>query len=127
LYQIKRCSAPCTGEISLSDYRVLVEQARGFLSGRSGTIRAQLSARMEVAAQALDFESAAIYRDRISALAQSQSHQGINQRDVEEADVFAVEQQGGLTCIQVFFFRTGQNWGNRSYFPRADKSLGPGE
>ena len=76
---------------------------------------------------ALDFEHAAIYRDRLAALSAIQSQQGINPRTVEEADVFAVHQQGGFTCVEVFFFRTGQNWGNRAYFPKADKSLGPGE
>jgi excinuclease ABC subunit C len=78
---------------------------------------------MEEASAALDFERAALYRDRLAALSHIQAHQGINPHSVEEADVFAVAQEGGLTSIQVFFFRTGQNWGNRSYFPRADKSL----
>ena len=77
--------------------------------------------------QALDFERAAVYRDRLAALSAVQSHQGINPRGVEEADVFAVHQEGGFTCIEVFFFRTGQNWGNRAYFPKADRSLGAGE
>ena len=127
LYQIKRCSAPCTKQIEFSDYAALVREANAFLSGRSKTVKDQLAAAMEKASTALDFEHAAIYRDRLSALSAIQSQQGINPRTVEEADVFAVHQQGGFTCIEVFFFRTGQNWGNRAYFPKADKSLGPGE
>jgi excinuclease ABC subunit C len=127
LYQIKRCSAPCTKQIEFSDYVALVREANAFLSGRSKSVKDQLAAAMEKASTALDFEHAAIYRDRLSALSAIQSQQGINPRTVEEADVFAVHQQGGFTCVEVFFFRTGQNWGNRAYFPKADKSLGPGE
>jgi excinuclease ABC subunit C len=127
LYQIKRCSAPCTGEISLEDYAELVGEARDFLSGRSQAVRADLACEMERASERLDFETAAVYRDRITALSHIQSHQGINPRTVDEADLFAVHQDGGRTCIQVFFFRAGQNWGNRAYFPRADKSLGQAE
>jgi excinuclease ABC subunit C len=123
LFQIKRCSAPCTREIALADYRVLVEEAKRFLSGSSQTVRAGLAAAMEEASGALDFERAALYRDRLAALSHVQAHQGINPQSVEEADVFAIRQEGGLTCVQVFFFRTGQNWGNRAYFPRADKSF----
>src|SRR6201999_3419692 len=81
----------------------------------------------EKASQALDFERAAVYRDRLAALSAVQSHQGVNPRGVEEADVFAMHQQGGFSCVEVFFFRTGQNWGNRAYFPRADRSLGASE
>jgi excinuclease ABC subunit C len=127
LYQIKRCSAPCTKEIEFRDYAALVREANAFLSGRSKSVKDQLAAAMETASTALDFEHAAIYRDRLAALSAIQSQQGINPRTVEEADVFAVHQQGGFTCVEVFFFRTGQNWGNRAYFPKADKSLGPGE
>jgi excinuclease ABC subunit C len=127
LYQIKRCSAPCTKAIEFSDYAALVREANAFLSGRSKSVKDQLAAAMEKASTALDFEHAAIYRDRLAALSAIQSQQGINPRTVEEADVFAVHQQGGFTCVEVFFFRTGQNWGNRAYFPKADKSLGPGE
>ncbi|WP_152045582.1 excinuclease ABC subunit UvrC [Aureimonas psammosilenae] len=127
LYQIKRCSGPCTREISLEDYRSLVGEAEGFLSGRSSQIKQGLSQAMQDASQELDFERAAVLRDRLSALAHIQSHQGINPHGVEEADVFAIHCEGGLTCIQVFFFRTGQNWGNRAYFPRADVSLEPAE
>ncbi|MFZ3359241.1 MAG: excinuclease ABC subunit UvrC [Xanthobacteraceae bacterium] len=127
LYQIKRCSAPCTKEIDFRDYAVLVREANEFLSGRSKTVKDELAAEMEKASGALDFERAATYRDRLSALSAIQSHQGINPRGVEEADVFAVHQQGGFSCVEVFFFRTGQNWGNRAYFPKADRSLAPGE
>ncbi len=126
LYQIKRCSAPCTGEIALDDYRRLVAEAKAFLSGESRQVRAELAEAMETASTALDFESAALYRDRLAALSHIQSHQGINPHGVEEADVVAVHQEGGYWSIQVFFFRTGQNWGNRAYFPKADKSLDAG-
>ncbi|PWB65889.1 MAG: excinuclease ABC subunit C [Bradyrhizobiaceae bacterium] len=127
LHQIKRCAAPCTGEISAADYAELVREAKAFLSGRSGAVRAELAREMEAASAALDFERAAVYRDRLAALAAVQAHQGINPRGVEEADVFAVHQQGGFSCVEVFFFRTRQNWGNRAYFPKADRSLEPGE
>ena len=127
LYQIKRCSAPCTGEISAGDYAELVEEAKAFLSGRSQGVKEQISEAMQEAAKALDFERAAIYRDRLAALSHVQSHQGINPQSVEEADVFAIHQEGGQNCIQVFFFRTGQNWGNRAYFPKADPALEAGE
>jgi excinuclease ABC subunit C len=127
LYQIKRCSGPCTGEISPGEYSELVSEARDFLSGRSSTIKAQISAAMQDASADLDFERAAIYRDRLAALSHVQSHQGINPQSVEEADLFAIHEEGGQFCIQVFFFRTGQNWGNRAYFPKADSSLEPAE
>jgi excinuclease ABC subunit C len=127
LYQIKRCSGPCTKEIDFPDYSALVREANAFLSGRSKAVKDQLAGEMEKASTATDFERAAIYRDRLAALSAVQSHQGVNPRGVEEADVFAMHQQGGFSCVEVFFFRTGQNWGNRAYFPRADRSLGPGE
>lgn len=127
LHQIKRCSAPCTNEIEFSAYSELVREATAFLSGRSRAIKEELAADMERAAEAMDFERAAIYRDRLAALSAVQSTQGINPRGVEEADVFAIHQDGGFSCIEVFFFRTGQNWGNRAYFPKADRALGPGE
>ncbi|HUC51737.1 MAG TPA: excinuclease ABC subunit UvrC [Xanthobacteraceae bacterium] len=127
LYQIKRCSAPCTKEIDFPDYAALVREANAFLSGRSKAVKDELAAEMEKASTALDFERAAIYRDRLAALSAIQSQQGINPRGVEEADVFAVHQQGGFSCVEVFFFRTGQNWGNRAYFPKADRSLSPEE
>ncbi|UHD44430.1 excinuclease ABC subunit UvrC [Aureimonas altamirensis] len=127
LFQIKRCSGPCTGEISIPDYARLVGEAKDFLSGRSTQVRQSLGSAMQDASAELDFERAAIYRDRLSALSHIQSHQGINPQGVDEADVFAMHQEGGLTCIQVFFFRTGQNWGNRAYFPKADPSIEPAE
>lgn len=127
LYQIKRCSGPCTGEISRDDYAELVKEARDFLSGRSGKVKSEIAAAMQQASEALDFERAALHRDRLSALSHVQGHQGINPRGVEEADVFAIHQEGGQSCIEVFFFRTGQNWGNRAYFPKADPALEPGE
>ncbi len=127
LHQIKRCSAPCTGEIAPADYAELVREARSFLSGKSQAVKEQLAGEMEKASQALDFERAAIYRDRLAALSAVQSQQGINPRGLEEADVFAIHQAGGFNCVQVFFFRTGQNWGNRAYFPKADRSLSAAE
>jgi excinuclease ABC subunit C len=127
LHQIKRCSAPCTNEIDFAEYAVLVREANAFLSGRSKAVKDELAAEMEKASQALDFERAAVYRDRLAALSAIQSHQGVNPRGVEEADVFAIHQQGGFACVEVFFFRTGQNWGNRAYFPKADRSIAPGE
>ncbi|MGO4565090.1 excinuclease ABC subunit UvrC [Rhizobium sp. 2YAF20] len=123
LYQIKRCSAPCTHEISDAGYAALVQEAKDFLSGKSQNVKAHIAEAMNGAAEDLDFESAAVYRDRLAALSHVQSHQGINPAGVEEADIFAIHHEGGISCIQVFFFRTGQNWGNRAYFPRADPSL----
>jgi excinuclease ABC subunit C len=123
LYQIRRCAAPCTGEIDFPGYTALVREATDFLSGRSRAVKEDLAREMEKASDDLAFERAAIYRDRLAALSAIQSTQGINPRTVEEADVFAVHQEGGYFCIEVFFFRTGQNWGNRAYFPRAEKSF----
>jgi len=121
-HQIKRCAAPCTGEISSENYAELVDQAKQFLTGKSNQIKTEYSKRMQQASDNLDFESAATYRDRLAALSHVQSHQGINPQTVDEADMFAVHQEGGQFCIQTFFYRTGQNWGNRAYFPRADSS-----
>ncbi|PBC23551.1 MULTISPECIES: excinuclease ABC subunit UvrC [unclassified Mesorhizobium] len=123
LYQIKRCAGPCTGEISHEGYAELVAEAKDFLSGRSQKVKTEISAAMQQASEDLDFERAAIYRDRLAALSHVQSHQGINPATVDDADVFAIHQEGGQVCIQVFFFRTGQNWGNRAYFPKADPAL----
>ena len=127
LHQIKRCSGPCTREIDFAEYSELVREANAFLSGKSQAVKDALAAEMEKASAVLDFERAAIYRDRLAALSAVQSHQGINPRGVEEADVFAVHQAGGFFCVEVFFFRTGQNWGNRAYFPKADRLLAAGE
>jgi len=127
LYQIKRCSAPCTEEIDFAGYSELVREANEFLSGRSKAVHEELAAEMDTASAAMDYERAAIYRDRLAALSAITSHQGINPRNIEEADVFALHQAGGYNCVEVFFFRTGQNWGNRAYFPKADRTLGPPE
>jgi excinuclease ABC subunit C len=127
LHQIKRCSAPCTGEISLEAYSELVEEARAFLSGRSKVIRERMASEMQSAADGLEFERAARYRDRLAALSTIQSSQGINPQSIEEADVFAIHSEAGQFCIEVFFFRTFQNWGNRAYFPKADRSLSEAE
>ena len=127
LWQIKRCAGPCTGEVSKEDYALFVEEARDFLSGKSRAVRDRLAQDMGEAAEALEFERAARLRDRIAALAAIQGQQGINPRNTEEADVFAIVEQAGQFAIEVFFFRTFQNWGNRTYYPRADRSLTPGE
>jgi len=127
LYQIRRCSGPCTREIDFPGYTELVREATEFLSGRSHTVKQELASEMEKASSELEFETAAVYRDRLAALSAIQSQQGINPRTVEEADVFAIHQEGGYSCVEVFFFRTGQNWGNRAYFPRAEKSFTPEE
>jgi excinuclease ABC subunit C len=127
LYQIRRCSGPCTGEMDFPGYTELVREATDFLSGRSRVVKQELAGEMEKASAELAFETAALYRDRLAALSAIQSQQGINPRTVEEADVFAVHQEGGYYCVEVFFFRTGQNWGNRAYFPRAEKSFTPEE
>ncbi|MGA9727317.1 MAG: excinuclease ABC subunit UvrC, partial [Methylocella sp.] len=127
LYQIKRCSAPCTGEIGEIEYAGLVAEARAFLSGKSRAVRNRLADEMAAASAAMEFERAARLRDRIAALSAIQGAQGINPKTVEEADVFAIVEQAGQFCVEVFFFRTYQNWGNRAYFPRADKSLAPEE
>jgi excinuclease ABC subunit C len=123
LYQIKRCSAPCVGYIAREDYAALIEQAHTFLSGRSDDVQQRLAAEMEEAANALDFEAAALVRDRIRALSLVQGHQDIHVAGVVDADVIAAHQEGGQTCVQVFFFRGGQNWGNRAYFPSHDRQL----
>ncbi|HEY7765477.1 MAG TPA: excinuclease ABC subunit UvrC, partial [Aestuariivirgaceae bacterium] len=121
LFQIKRCSAPCTGEIDAASYDALVAEAEAFLEGKSSEMKAKLASEMQVASDRLDFETAARCRDRIAAMSFVTSEQGINPEGVEEADVFALVQEGGHVCVQVFFFRSGQNWGNRAYFPRADR------
>src|SRR5204862_2617013 len=123
LFQIKRCSAPCLGRISREDYAGLIEQGQLFLSGRSDDIQQRLAVEMETAAEALDFEAAALIRDRIRALSLVQGHQDIHVAGIEDADVIAAHQAGGQTCVQVFFFRGGQNWGNRAYFPKHDPQL----
>jgi excinuclease ABC subunit C len=123
LHQIKRCAAPCTNEISPEAYATLVDEAVQFLRGDSQSVRGMYQNLMHHAAENLDFEGAAVFRNRLWALAHVTADQKINPENVQEADVFAAHQDGGVTCIQVFFFRTGQNWGNHAYYPKADKSL----
>ena len=123
LYQIKRCSAPCVGRISLEDYAGLVGQARDFLAGRSREVQARLGIQMQAASDSLDFELAAALRDRLRALSVVQAHQDINVEGIRDADVVAAHQAGGHTCVQVFFFRGGSNFGNRGYFPSHDRNL----
>jgi excinuclease ABC subunit C len=127
LFQIKRCSAPCTGEISLENYNGLVGEARDFLSGKSTAVKETLLSEMQVASDGLDFERAGVLRDRLAALSAIQSQHGVHPRNVDEADVFACFQQAGVNCIQSFFIRNHQNWGNRAHFPRADRSFEAGE
>jgi excinuclease ABC subunit C len=121
LYQIKRCAAPCTGEISLPEYGKLVTSAYDFLSGHSTKIKEKLTLKMQKSSESQDYEKAALYRDRLKSLAAVQSRQDVNAGSVEEADVIAACQIAGQTAIQVFFFRAGQNWGNKAYFPRHAK------
>ncbi len=123
LHQIKRCSAPCVGRIGREDYATLIDGARTFLSGGSDAVQQRLAAEMQEAAAALDFEAAGLIRDRIRALTLVQGHQDIHVPGIVDADVMAAHQAGGQTCVQVFFFRGGQNWGNRAYFPSHDRQL----
>ncbi|AVQ01256.1 excinuclease ABC subunit UvrC [Caulobacter segnis] len=118
LHQIKRCAAPCTGLIGKDDYQALVDQAEAFLRGKSRAVIASMAKQMEDAAEDLEFERAARLRDRIRALSSVAQETQINPETVEEADVVALHVEGGQACVQVFFFRAGQNWGNRAYFPR---------
>ena len=122
LHQIRRCSAPCTGLVALEDYARLVDEAEAFLRGRSRAVMGRMAAEMQGAAEALEFERAARLRDRIRALASVAQETQVNPETVDEADVFALHAEGGQACVQVFFFRAGQNWGNRAYFPRVDSS-----
>lgn len=123
-YQLKRCAAPCVGHVTEDDYNLLIDQARSFLTGRSREIQDELATAMQDASDRMEFEAAARYRDRIRAMTQIQSHQDINieNLDIRDADIVAAEESGGRICIQVFFFRSGRNYGNRAYFPRHDKS-----
>ncbi|MCX7324797.1 MAG: excinuclease ABC subunit UvrC [Hyphomicrobiales bacterium] len=122
LFQIKRCAAPCTGEISVEDYGRLAQEAKSFLSGRASGVKQELARRMQDAAEAMEFETAARYRDRLAALSAVTSSQDINTQGVQEADVFAIDEQAGQFCVEIFFFRNFQNWGNRAMFPRADRN-----
>ena len=123
LHQIKRCSAPCVGRIAPEEYAALVAQASHFLGGRSQEVQRDLAARMQAASDALDFETAAAFRDRIRALTQIQAHQGMNLSGLTDADVIAAHAEGDQVSVQVFFFRAGNNNGNRAYFPRHDRSM----
>ena len=127
LYQIKRCSAPCVGRISKADYAALVADAERFLQGKSTRVQEQLATQMAEASEALEFERAAALRDRIRALTQVQQAQGINPRGVAEADVVALHMEGGQACVQVFFIRANQNWGNRDYYPRIGAGMSEAE
>ena len=127
LFQIKRCSAPCMQRIDQPGYKALVTEAEEFLSGKSRAVQGELKTEMEAAAEALDFEAAARLRDRLRAMSHIQSSQGINPSTFDEADLFALHVEGGQTCVQVFFFRAGQNWGNRPYFPRMPFDMEPHE
>jgi excinuclease ABC subunit C len=122
-YQIKRCTAPCVGRIDKPEYGAIVDEVRGFLGGRNREVQQALSERMEQASIGLEFERAAVLRDRIRALAHIQSHQSITLPSIDEADIFAVHAEGGQMCVQVFFLRAGQNLGNRAYFPSHTKDL----
>ena len=122
-YQIKRCTAPCVGRIDHTEYGAIVDEVRGFLGGRNREVQQALSQRMEQASVGLEFERAAVLRDRIRALAHIQSHQSIALPSIDEADIFAGHAEGGQMCVQVFFLRAGQNLGNRAYFPAHTKDL----
>src|SRR5262245_35396141 len=127
LYQIKRCSAPCVGRIDEAHYAALVAQAKEFLTGRSRLVQDQLAEQMHGASEKMDFERAAQLRDRIRAMSHIRSRQAINPSGFSEADVFALYRADGASCIQVFFFRAGQNWGNKPYFPRHGADVPSGE
>ncbi len=122
LYQIKRCSGPCVGKTSGDDYADMVAETRAFLEGKNTDIQKKFAASMQAASDTLEYESAAVFRDRLNALTQIQSHQTMVNAMVDEADVIAAAEVGGQVGIQVFFFRAGQNWGHRAYFPKHDKS-----
>ena len=127
LYQIRRCSGPCVGHVSAEVYGAAVRDAERFLSGRSTRVQEDLAAQMAEASEAMEFERAAALRDRIRALTQVQTAQGINPRGVTEADVIALHMEGGQACVQVFFIRAGQNWGNRDFYPRVGPDVAPAE
>ena len=126
-YQIKRCSAPCVGKIDAQAYAALVEQAHDFLAGRSGQVQSRLALEMQQASDELEFEHAAVLRDRVNALSHVRAHQDINVQGITDADVIALHQEGGQSCVQVFFFRDGRNYGNRAFFPSQSKAVEPDE
>ena len=121
LYQIKRCSAPCTNEINQKDYNKLVEDSVNFLNGKSALIQKKLSKEMEIESKKFNYEKAAMIRDRIKALTQIQSSQQINKNNFNNADLIVAFQKNNITCIEVFFYRSKQNWGNQAFFPKHDK------
>jgi len=127
LHQIKRCAAPCVGLIPAEDYQALADQAADFLRGKGADLQKRLAAEMEAAAEDMEFERAARLRDRIRALAHVRSSQDVNPDDIEEADVFAIEMDGGVSCVQVFFIRAGQNWGATAHYPRHEREQTPEE
>jgi excinuclease ABC subunit C len=127
LYQIKRCSGPCTGRIDAEGYAALVKQAKDFLTGKSRTVQEQLAHQMHEASEKTEFERAAQLRDRIRAMSHILARQGVNPTGFTEADVFALYREGAASCVQVFFFRAGQNWGNRPFFPRHAAEVSDGE
>ncbi len=127
LYQIKRCSGPCVGLVSDADYAAAVRDAERFLSGRSTKVQEELAEQMMAASEAMEFERAAALRDRIRALTSVQTSQGINPRGVDEADVIALHMDSGQACVQVFFIRSGQNWGNKDFYPRVGADVGAAE
>lgn len=122
-YQIKRCAGPCVSAIKPDEYRNLVDEARLFLRGRTNALQDDLAKQMAEAAKVFDYEKAAVLRDRIRALASIRNNQSILPSSFTDADIFGIHQEGGETCIEVFFFRAGQNWGNRAYFPRHEKNM----
>ncbi len=127
LHQIKRCAAPCVGLISPEKYTALADQAADFLRGKAVDLQTRLAAEMDAASEAMDFETAAVLRDRIRALSVVRASQSINPDGLEEADVFALALEGGQSCVQVYFIRGGQNWGTRAYYPRHEKDAAPAE
>ncbi len=126
-YQIKRCSAPCVGKISAEEYRQTVDDAQKFLAGKTTGIQTRLAAEMTTASEEMEFERAAALRDRIKALTQVQTTQGINPKGVSEADIIGLHMSDGQACVQVFFIRSGQNWGNHDYYPRVGDDVEPAE
>lgn len=122
-YQIKRCSAPCAGKIGAPEYTALVEQAHDFLAGHSGQVQSRIALEMQQASDDLEFERAAVLRDRINALSHVRAHQDINVQGITDADVIALHQEAGQSCVQVFFFRDGRNYGNRAFFPSQSKAV----
>lgn len=126
-YQIKRCSGPCVGHISVEDYRALVDEGLAYLNGKSSDIQVRLASDMRAASEVMEYERAGALRDRLAAMAQVQVSQGINPAGVSQADVIALHQEGGQACVQVFFIRANQNWGNRAYYPRTGGSADPAE